>query len=94
MSAKSDLNEELRQKLQRIEELKKDLANWNRDVEEDIKRQRREQERHIEKAQQEYENLRERMAEKEKVYDEKINAINGALHSIEEISKTSPTEKI
>jgi len=71
--------------------MKKELENWNKDVEEDIRRERRNKEKMIEKAQQEYQNTKERLAEKEKMHDEKLLAINGALRSIEEISKTSPT---
>ncbi len=91
MSAKSELKEELKGRAQKITELKKDLDNWNKDVEEDVRRERRNKEKNIEKAQQDYENLKERLAEKEKVYDEKARAINEALKAIEEISKTSPT---
>ena len=91
MTAKSELKEELKHKEQKIDELHKDRENWDKDIEEDVSRERRNKERQIKKAQQEYENMRERMTEKEKVYDEKISAIDEALHSIEEISKTSPT---
>lgn len=91
MTAKSELNEQLKHKEQKIVELRKDLDNWNKDIEEDIRRQRRKEERKIEKAQQDFNNSRERMTEKEKTYDNKIKAIEEALKSIEEISKTSPT---
>lgn len=89
MSAKSDLKEELRHKQQRIDELKKNLDNWKEDVEEDIKRQRRDKEREVAKAELAYKNATERIVEKEKVFDEKIQAIQDALNAIEEISKTS-----
>lgn len=91
MTAKSDLKEELKHKEQKIDELRKDMENWNKDVEEDVNRERRNKERLIEKAQKDFKNTQERLAEKERVYDEKIKAIDGALKSIEEISKTSPT---
>ncbi len=91
MTAKSELKEELTHKQQKIEELKKDVDNWSKDIEEDIRRERRTKERQIEKAQQEHHNMKERIIEKEKTYDSKINAIETALKSIEEISKTSPT---
>ena len=87
MSTKSGLKEELKHKEQKIEELKKDLENWNLDIGEDIKRQKREKEREIEKANQEYQNMKERMTEKEKIYDEKTKAIEDALRSIETISQ-------
>lgn len=91
MTAKSELAEKIKHKEQKIGELRKDLENWNIDIEEDVKREKRTKEREIEKAQQEYENARERMAEKEKIYDDKIKAIEDSLRSIGEISKTSPT---
>lgn len=91
ITARSDLKEELKHKEQKITELKKDLENWNKDSEEDVRREKRNKEKQIEKAVQEYNNTKERLADKEKTYDEKIKAINEALNSIEEISKTSPT---
>jgi septation ring formation regulator EzrA len=91
MTAKSELKEGIKHKEQKIEEIRKDLENWNKDIEEDIKRERREKERKIEKARQDYQNTKERLEEKERVYDEKLSAIDKALNSIEEISKTSPT---
>lgn len=91
ISSKSDLKEDLRHKEQKVEELKKDLENWDKDVEEDNRRERRNKEKEIDKSVQKYQNLKERMAEKGQIYDQKINAIGEALKSIEEISKTSPT---
>ncbi|MFH1275818.1 MAG: hypothetical protein ABIH82_01795 [Candidatus Woesearchaeota archaeon] len=91
MTAKSDLKEELKHKEQTIEELKKDFENWDKDVEEDNRRERRNKEKEIEKSVQKHQNLKERMTEKEQIYDQKIDAIEAALKSIEEISKTSPT---
>lgn len=91
MTGKSDLKEELRHKEQIVEEFKKDLENWDKDVEENNRRERRNKEKEIEKLIQKYQNLKERMADKEKIYDQKIDAIEAALKSIEEISKTSQT---
>ena len=89
MGAKSDLKEELKHKQQKIEELRKDMENWNKDVEEDVKRERRAKEILIEKASLEYQNQIERITEKELSYDQKIEAIEEALKSIEEISRSS-----
>ncbi|MBI4980977.1 hypothetical protein HZC30_05480 [Candidatus Woesearchaeota archaeon] len=91
ITAKSDLKEELKHKEQKIAELKKDLENWNKDIEEDVRREKRNKEKQIEKAVQEYNNTKERLVDKEKTYDDKVKAIDEALNSIEEISKTSPT---
>src|SRR3989338_10349688 len=91
MTAKSDLKEALKHKEQKILELHKDLENWNKDIEEDVRREKRNREKDIEKAKQEYANTKERLVEKERVFDQKINALDEALKSIEEISKTTPT---
>ena len=91
ITAKADLKEELKHKEQKITEIKKDLENWNKDIEEDVRREKRNKEKQIETAVQDHNNTKERLIDKEKTYDEKIKAINEALNSIEEISKTSPT---
>lgn len=91
MSSKSELKEILKHKEQEVEELRKELLNWDQDIEEDVKRVKRRKEREIEKMQQECRNLKERMTEKEEVYDEKVKAIEEALNSIQEISKTATT---
>jgi len=92
MTAKSELKDKLKQKEQKIEEIRKDLANWSADIEEDIKRERRQKEREIENAQQEYENTSKVMSDRANSYDAKIDAIEDALKSIEDISRTSPTQ--
>lgn len=89
MTKKSELKEELKHREQKIEEVKKDLENWNKDIEEDMHRERRNKERHVEKVHQEYVNTKDRIAEKEKTYDAKVKAIEDALHSIEEISRSA-----
>lgn len=91
MSSKSNLKQDVKSKEQKIGKIKKDSENWKKDVQEDIKREQRKKELDIEKATQEFDNSKENLIEKEKVYDEQIKAIEDALKSIEEISKTSPT---
>ena len=56
-----------------------------------MKREERKMELDIEAANQEHINSQEQLKDKEMVYDEQIIAIEQALKSIEEISKTSPT---
>lgn len=92
MSKKADLKDDLKRKEQRLEELKKDFANWSTDIEEDIKRIRREREREIEKVHEECENASKAMPEKAAAHDTEIAAIEDALKSIEDISRTSPTQ--
>lgn len=94
MNSKSKLNSELKQKKQNIEVLGRDLENWKKDIQEDVKRDQRKRELEVERLVQEFDNSEEQKAEKEKVYDEQINAIEKALKSIEEISKTSPTVQL
>ncbi len=91
MSSKSKLKEEAKESEQQITKLKKDIENWKRDIQEDIKRDQRKRELEIERAEQDHSNFKEHMKDKENVYDEQIRAIEQALKSIEEISKTSPT---
>jgi|SRR3989344_1379687 len=91
MSNKSKLKEEVKESEQHTEKLKRELDNWKRDIQEDIKREQRKKELEAERAIQEYENVKGQMKDKENVYDEQIKAIEEALRSIEEISKTSPT---
>lgn len=93
MASKLKLKEDLKHKEQQVVEIKQDLANWEKDIEEDIKRERREKQRQIEKVKNSYNNTKERLVEKEKIYDDQIKAIEKALKSIEDISKTSPTIK-
>ncbi len=90
MNSKSNLKEEVKLMEQRIDKLKKDLNNWENDVQEDLRRDRRTRERLIEKATLDFNNLKDQMNDKEMVFDEQINAVEKALESIEEISKSSP----
>jgi len=91
MNSKSNIKEEVKKREQKIGKLKKEFENWKKDIQEDIKREGRKKEIEIEKTKQEYENSKEQTENKEKVFDAQIKAIEQALESIEEISKTSPT---
>ncbi len=102
MNSKSKLKENVTAKEQHIGKLKKELTNWKKDIKEDvireekekeldIEREERKRELEIEKASQEYTNAQGQKSDKESVFDEQLEAIEKALKSIEEISKTSPT---
>ena len=91
MNSKSKLKEEVKSREQYIDKLRKELENWKKDIQEDVKREQRRKELDIERASQEYDNSKEQLKDKEKVFEEQIEAIQAALKSIEEISKTSPT---
>ena len=71
--------------------LKAELTNWKEAIQEQIKAEERTRSVAIDRAEREIENLRLRVEEKEKIVKEKIDTIDKALASIEEISKTSPT---
>ena len=89
MGAKSKLAEDVKDREQVAERLKKNIENWKKDIPENIKREERGFKIELEKAQEEADYAKTRQKEKEKVYDEKIKAIEDALDKIEEISKTS-----
>jgi hypothetical protein len=89
MNSKSKIKEEIKRKEQVVEKLSKEFENWKKDMPEDIKREERKKEIEIEKAKQEFHNAKEQTESKEKVFDNQIQAIEKALNSIEEISKTS-----
>ena len=90
MSSKLKLKQDVKSKEQYIGKLGKGLENWKKDIQEDIKREERKKELEIERAKQESDNLKDQVKDKEKVFDEQIKAVEDALNSIEEISKTSP----
>ena len=90
MSLKSRIKEDVKKKEQNVEIFKNDLTNWKKDIQEDIKRDERKKELEIEKAKHDFENAKQQMSEKEEVFNKQIIAIESALKSIEEISKTAP----
>ncbi|MBI2629864.1 hypothetical protein HYW76_02070 [Candidatus Pacearchaeota archaeon] len=91
ISQKLELEEDSRRKHQESEQLKKDLADWENDIQKDTERTRRLKQREIERAEIASENVKQRKTAKENALNEKIKAIELALERIEEISKTSPT---
>ena len=91
ISEKLELESDLKDKQQAVEYLKKELADWESDIQQGIERNRRLKKREIEKAMIECENSKERKKSKEDALNEKIKAIDKSLERIEEISKTSPT---
>ncbi len=90
ISDKLGLEEDLKIKQQKVEELKKDIADWEKDIQKAIERQRRLKQREIELAEIKSQNEKQRKAAKEESLNEKIKTIDLALERIEEISKTSP----
>ncbi len=91
ISQKLELDEDVKLKLQKIEQLKKELEDWENDIQNDTERTKRLKQREIEKAEILSENAKQRKTAKENALNEKINSVDKALERIEEISKTSPT---
>jgi hypothetical protein len=91
ISEKLELNEDLKLKQQIIEQLKKDLEDWEENIQKDIERTKRLKQREIEKSEISSENAKQIKASKEEALNGKIASIDKALERIEEISKTSPT---
>ena len=91
ISEGSELDEEVKKKKQLIEYLKKDLVDWESDLEQDNEKKKRIKQREIEKAEISSNNAIERKVAKVEDIKDKIKAIDKALERIEEISKNSPT---
>jgi|SRR3989338_2790473 len=91
ISEKLNLESDMKHKQQKIEQLKKEIADWESDIQQGIERNRILKKREMEEAIIESENAKERKKAKEDSLNEKIETIDKALERIEEISKTSPT---
>jgi len=91
ISEKLELDEDVKLKQQKIEQLRKELEDWENDIQQDTERTKRLKQREIEKAEILSENAKQRKTAKENSLNEKINSVDKALERIEEISKTSPT---
>lgn len=91
MSAKAELDDGLRNKQTNLNSLEQDYKDWLGDIEENIKRDKRSKEKKILNAKNIVKNTKERIIEKQKVYDEKIKALELALKSIQQISKSQST---
>lgn len=91
ISEKLKLDEDLKRKQQKVDQLKKESGDWEKDIQQDIERTRRIKLREIQKAEIDSQNADQIKAATEKSFEEKIKAIEKALERIEEISKTSPT---
>lgn len=75
----------------KILNLKAELNNWKEASQEELKIEERNKIVFIENAERELENMKSRVEAKEEISKQKIETINIALKSIEEISKLSPT---
>jgi len=93
MSEGLELDEEAKRKEQKVTQLKKELDEWENDIQQDIERNRMLKQREIEKAEMSNDNLKQRKSAKEQILKEKLNTLDKALERIEEISKASPTNQ-
>ena len=93
MNQKAGLKAEATNCELRVTRLDNDLNNWKKDIQEDIKRSQRQKEIEVERAKQEAKDAKAKLSEKEKGFDEQIIAVELAINSIEEISKTAPTNQ-
>ena len=91
ISEKLELDEDLKKKQQRAEQLKKELSDWEKDNQNDLERTKILKQREIERAEIESANANQIKSATENSFNEKIGAIDRALERIEEISKTSLT---
>lgn len=93
ITSKSELDDSLKEKEQKIDESKKSLQDWETDIKQDIEKERRIKKREIERIERNFNNALKRKDAKRKAYDDKLEAIEKALIRIEEISKTVPTSQ-
>ena len=91
ITTKSELDDNLNSKEQKVEELKKSLKDWETDIKQNIERERRTKQMEIDSLERSFNHIVKRKDSKIKAYDDKLEAIEKALSRIEEISKTAPT---
>ena len=89
MSIKSSLNEDITKAKQKAESLEKDIVYDKKVCQQETDKQIDELNKTLRDAKQNVKNLQERKAAKEKLFDDKIKAINEALQKLEDISKSS-----
>lgn len=89
IQAKAELEEEIKGKEQKLESSKKKLADWKIDIQEEIRVSERTKIHEIEELELNLNNTKERRAEKEKMFDLKLTAINEALEDLKKISENA-----
>ena len=93
MTNKSDLADEIKDREFEVQSVMDELANWKKDINHQKERTEREFDLRILATQKKLENAKERLKEKEKVFDEQMNAVEEALKSIESISKSAAIQE-
>lgn len=93
MDSKVSLEEDLKKKKYKIDDLKKQLTDWNEDIKEIVSREKRSKEREVGDAERSYENSKQHLETKRKALDEKLKSIDSALESIQEISRSAAVQE-
>jgi len=89
MGAKAQLVEDITKKAQEVEVITSDIEEDKKVIQEEGEKQKRELDRVLRATTTSLKNLKERKKDKEKLYNEKIKAIDEALNKLEDISKHS-----
>lgn len=92
ITAKSNLDSEVKIAKQRTEELREELKDWEASQKDESARTKREKEREIKKAVRDASNAEEKKKTKGVAYEEKLKAIDEALDKIQKISESSAQE--
>ena len=91
MDASNHLDMEIISKEQELQKAEKDLIDWEANIKEDIPRAKKQKQRDIDNTLNQVNIAKNRKAEKQRHYEQKIAELDKALKAIEDISKTAPT---
>ena len=93
ITAKSELDNEVKVSKQKVEILKECLKDWELGIKDEIARTKREKESEIKQAERVAKNAEERKKSKEDSYNQKIKAIDEALDKVESISDSAAKQE-
>ena len=89
ITAKANLDSDVRDRKQRIDTIKSELADWKSSLKLETENKEKEYLRKIREAERDAKNAEERKASKSKAYDEKVKALDEALAHIQKISESA-----
>jgi len=90
ISAKANLDSDVKVTEQEVISLKEDLKDWENNVKSATEKDKRDKQREIKRAERNANNCKDKKKVKENSYNEKVKAIDEALGRIEKISETAP----
>ena len=93
ITAKSNLDNDVKVAKQKIEQLKEELKDWEAGQKDSTAQEKRERERLIKQSERDAKNSDERKKSKELSYDLKLKAIEEALDKIESISESAARQE-